>query len=390
MRLYLFLSRSPWPASYVGKFLLCSFLGVHVPMIGAVLYVLAAGNHALYESLGILVALLVSTVVGTAATMGVIYSLLAPVRAAAGAMDHYLVDRALPQLPVRLTDEAGVLMANVQEGLTRLDAALDVARDQVETTTRHARDKFQLLSSLSHELRTPLNHIIGFAEMLSSEALGPLGQARYKDYAGDIGTSGGSLLELLQAVLDLTQTEAGTVESAPDRVSLNYVLHEAVARAHLAAEEREVRVVVRCSGAQWVNADPRLLKQILLHGLSLAIDNAGTGRQLEVTVAPPQMGQVRLELAHGGPDWRLDDVPPELRDGRIGLAPVTTGLSAIAVASPTALRLSLLRSLVLAAGGQLGIGTPSAGGRSVYVDLPNFATSGQRHPETVDPVELVA
>ena len=39
-------------------------------------------------------------------------------------------------------------------------------------------------------LRTPLNAILGFAWMIEHEAVGPLGDARYKCYARDIGAAG--------------------------------------------------------------------------------------------------------------------------------------------------------------------------------------------------------
>src|SRR3546814_10164299 len=50
--------------------------------------------------------------------------------------------------------------------------------------------KSQFLANVSHELRTPLNAIIGFSEILSGEMFGPIGNERYRGYAGDILESG--------------------------------------------------------------------------------------------------------------------------------------------------------------------------------------------------------
>ncbi len=41
------------------------------------------------------------------------------------------------------------------------------------------RAKSDFLANMSHELRTPLNAIIGFSELLGSEHLGPMRNARY-------------------------------------------------------------------------------------------------------------------------------------------------------------------------------------------------------------------
>lgn len=53
----------------------------------------------------------------------------------------------------------------------------------------------ELLSAISHGLRTPLNTIIGFAEMMEEELLGPMGTPQYREYASMIVRSGRSILE---------------------------------------------------------------------------------------------------------------------------------------------------------------------------------------------------
>ena len=49
MRLYTLMSAAPRPSSYLGKILTVSFIGVHVPMIVAVLYVLLAADMNIEE-----------------------------------------------------------------------------------------------------------------------------------------------------------------------------------------------------------------------------------------------------------------------------------------------------------------------------------------------------
>ncbi|MBT6110925.1 MAG: EAL domain-containing protein [Rhodospirillales bacterium] len=52
-----------------------------------------------------------------------------------------------------------------------------------------------LLAEISHELRTPLNTIIGFAQMMEEELLGPIGSPQYREYAAMIGKSGKGILD---------------------------------------------------------------------------------------------------------------------------------------------------------------------------------------------------
>src|SRR3546814_6925678 len=62
---------------------------------------------------------------------------------------------------------------------------------------------------MSHELRTPLSTIIGFAEMIEQQAMGPVGNAKYSAYAADIRESGQHLLGIINDILDLSKVEAG-------------------------------------------------------------------------------------------------------------------------------------------------------------------------------------
>lgn len=55
-----------------------------------------------------------------------------------------------------------------------------------------------LVRTLTHELRTPLSTIIGFADMMENELLGPLGNAKYRDYAEDIHKAG----RVIQYIID--------------------------------------------------------------------------------------------------------------------------------------------------------------------------------------------
>jgi two-component system cell cycle sensor histidine kinase PleC len=63
--------------------------------------------------------------------------------------------------------------------------------------------KSRFLAQMSHELRTPLNAILGFSEVMKGEIFGAHAVPMYKDYAGDIHSSGVHLLNLINEILDL-------------------------------------------------------------------------------------------------------------------------------------------------------------------------------------------
>ena len=74
----------------------------------------------------------------------------------------------------------------------------------------HAESEF--LASISHELRTPLNSIIGFSEELASEEnLKTLTESEILEFAGYIHQSGLRLLKLINDLLALSKTAAGSL-----------------------------------------------------------------------------------------------------------------------------------------------------------------------------------
>lgn len=86
-----------------------------------------------------------------------------------------------------------------------------------------------LLRTLAHEVRTPLSTIIGFADMMENELLGPLGNLSYRDYATDIHKSARIILEILNDISEparyIRYTESENdfrhlIELAPDLICI--------------------------------------------------------------------------------------------------------------------------------------------------------------------------
>ena len=355
MWLYNYLSGLRYPRSYLGKILLVSFLGVHVPLIGLVGYVVLASSLAWPEVLPILIVTLVATLVGTGATLAALYALLSPVRAASKAVRDYLAAKTVPALPTGAADEAGRLMADVQEGITRLDIALDAAHAARLRAEEDRRSKFELLSHMSHELRTPLNHIIGFSEVMQHEMLGPLGGGAYVGYAGDINASGAGLLELIQSVLDLSQIEAGGFVPETEAVDVAAVAVQAVALKRMLANQAGVRIDL---GGQAmlpaIAADPRAIKQIMLQMVSAAIAKAAPGSTVKVALRRAGLAVSVICESSGEPLMR-DDVPAaiaEAFEGDAARLPASAGSESL---SATGLALALTHSLAKLGGATLTV-----------------------------------
>lgn len=129
--------------------------------------------------------------------------------------------------------------------------------------------KSRFLATMSHELRTPLNAIMGFSEILSKEMMGPHGVSAYKDYSGDIHSSGDYLLTLINDILDLSRIEAGKHPLESNPVSFVNVIEDCGRLMRMKLQEKNQALMIDLpEGMPKLLGDERALRQIWLNLLS--------------------------------------------------------------------------------------------------------------------------
>jgi len=186
-----------------------------------------------------------------------------------------------------------------------------------------SRAKSEFLANMSHELRTPLNAILGFAELITSEILGPVGTPRYKEYAGDIQRSGRHLLGIINDVLDLVQIETGRARVSLDRVDICDVARDVVRlmSRQAAAKNIALRFAANCT-ADPIGSDEGKVRQILFNLISNALKFTPEGGSVGVTIAQDHAtARTVLRVADTGIGMRPEDVPVALSSfGQVGNA----------------------------------------------------------------------
>jgi len=138
--------------------------------------------------------------------------------------------------PVQFASRLG-RPANAQEFACVLFAIADGRLLLIADGTKTSHDDAQalqeihhsILNALRHGLRTPLNTIIGFAELIEGEHLGPLGVPQYREYMADIADAGHSMLDQLErlfaqehfeALVANGQTDSKLIDLAPDLIAV--------------------------------------------------------------------------------------------------------------------------------------------------------------------------
>jgi len=234
-----------------------------------------------------------------------------------------------------------------------LAAARDVAVNADKTKTL-------FFSNMTHELRTPLSAIIGFSEMLGSDMFA----SKRVEYARLIHSSGTHLLSLVNDLLDLSRIEDGKLDLKDETLDIEDIIDECVETVATRARSRDVRLTKAVAAAlPPVRADQRAVKQILLNLLTNAIKFSHAGSVVEIFARADANG-----LAFG------------VRDEGIGIAEQDQARvferfgqvrqDILGVEKGTGLGLPIVKGLVEAQGGSIGLASRLGIGTCITVTLP--------------------
>ena len=275
-------------------------------------------------------------------------------------------------ISTRWDDEVQVRFSH--EDLSR---ELEETRDEALMKRAEAEaanaSKTAFLANMSHELRTPLNAILGFSEIIARECLGPVGSPRYKEYAGDIHSSGAHLLSLINDLLDVAKIEAGRMEIQAQIIETGRTLEGALKFISARARDRGQALTINVEEeAAILYADERALKQIVINLVSNAIKFTQQGGSIEVTAKRNNTGDFELIVADNGPG-----IPKE-KVGRIFKPFSRVDNRYDSENSGTGLGLALVRGLAELHDGRAWMDSEEGRGTRVHVVLPMTAAAQRR------------
>ncbi len=202
---------------------------------------------------------------------------------------------------------------------------LEKAQHQaLEEAVSAGRSKAEFLAIMSHELRTPLNAIIGFSEILKNQIFGPIGNAQYLEYAEDIHRSGGSLLTLINDILDVSRVEAGKFNIHDAEVKISALIESSMKLVRNSAADQDIALKLDIPDSlPRLKADERLLMQMMINILSNAVKFSKENGEIRVRAFIDDGGSYVIETADSGIGIAKDDIqkvlmPFQQADGSLG------------------------------------------------------------------------
>jgi len=189
--------------------------------------------------------------------------------------DHFWGNMAMRRLFIDKDDYIFVRIADVSAQVSH-ELALQTAKEKAEESVA-TRSRF--LANMSHEIRTPMNGVIGMTSLIMETELDP----HQRTYLNTIRSSGESLLNIINEILDFSKIDADQIELEQQAFDLEQCVGEVIDMVAPTAAKKGLELLLQFDADHrqlWIG-DVTRIRQILVNLTSNAIKFTEAG---EVTV----------------------------------------------------------------------------------------------------------
>ena len=157
----------------------------------------------------------------------------------------------------------------------------DETKEKIEALQKanEAKDKF--ISILSHDLRAPFTSILGFSEILINEPLLP--NSEKLEYLNYIHEASENQLHLINYLLDWSRLQTGRMKFNPKKLNAQALIYNCVSSLTGNAIRKNIDINVETDEDIFVQADERLLMQVITNLVSNAIKFSPPNKQINIS-----------------------------------------------------------------------------------------------------------
>jgi len=234
-------------------------------------------------------------------------------------------------------------------------------KEQASVIARNEQLRSNLLRSISHDIRTPLTSISGNADNLLSHYQ-QLDDETLKQIFTDIHDDSEWLIDLVENLLSISRIENGQMKLNKSLEVMSDVIEEALKHIDRNACKHNI-TVQDTDDILLVNADARLIMQVLINLINNAVKNTPDGS--DICIQSRREGEEAVVMVRDNGPGIADDIKPHVfemfytgdnmvADGRRGLG----------------LGLALCRSIMEAHGGSIVLTDNHPSGCCFTISLP--------------------
>lgn len=235
-----------------------------------------------------------------------------------------------------------------------------VALRDVTKTRRMEGFRADLVAAAAHELRTPLTSLHMAVHLCLEGAAGPLSE-RQLDLLHGARQDCQRLEGVVEELLEMAKLESGSARLEPQPLPVRELVADAIAR-HEGAARRQGTTLEAVPGdaSPIVSVDPERIRHVFDNVIENAIKYGGEGGRVRIEVQEQPDG-VRVLVDDAGPG-----IPEDMRErvfAKFVRVPGTRKRG-------SGLGLNIVRDVVAAHGGTIGIEASPLGGARVWFVLP--------------------
>lgn len=160
--------------------------------------------------------------------------------------------------------------------------------------------KTEFVSLASHQLRTPLSTVNWYAEMLLAGDVGEL-NIKQKKYLDEVYRSNQRMVELVNALLNVSSLELGTFMIEPEATNICTLAKNVISEQKPQIDEKKIRFsFTHSENIPSIKADPKLLRMVMQNILSNSIKYTPEAGKIRFTILTTDKRNVQIKIVDSG------------------------------------------------------------------------------------------